>query len=1617
MNTLDPRARSSCSSSFVISLVTPTHVGGHARTRPMARIAFVLASLALLVALNTTVGAQVAGRRPVAAGEVTGVELQLEGSLSVDRGDTLRWSLVAYEVVGLDRLRPAPGAEIRLATSLRRRDDDDAGPLVVIADARGRAVLELPIPADAPDTFGASLDVSGRRGVTRRFELRVQTREPRALVLFGAERAPLRGRLPVFGRLSTPRGGVADAEVRLALQDGRGPLGAPATVRTDASGLYAHTFRVPHDAEGALRVVALGPSDGSDDERRPSAEWMAALAQPSEPPLVVSVHPARALVRSNERVPVEVLVRRADGRPVAETRVRIGGGPIPLLPEEEALRRREQFAVTDARGRATLIWEAPRVGGSHADLGITVQAGRAGVGRGVGQARVRVSDRAHASRLGVEGGVLVPGLTARAFVRVTTMDGAPASAGVAVTLEGPRVGRAEGVTAEGGVVALDLRVGPPKDGDRCGGLAATDVRVTVGGQAEDARCLPVDPDAAVRVRLGAGLVVAGGTVDVRVERGQVARGLPVSLVAFRRHDSGAIEPLAAGVLDARADATTLSLPETSRGEVLVRARPLAAPGEQEVRGGFAALYVVGAAPAPMSAEVAADDATITARVAGAPRASVLALALPYGDDGRLRGQLEALVAGPFADLRGAPLTDLTVAAILSERTPMDVAAPAVLRGGARPTVEPAPEPTSPEAYGLLRDPWRASARFVEGRLALLFRAIEARVDAAVPEQLDEVALERDGRFVFNRQLLASLSEASLGSEGATGLGGEPLTIERLEALDRSFGFDAVARRITRQRLFKILLALRAFVQENALDLAWTRPGDPTLWVERLRNRHVAGTSLRAGELVDGWGRPFRLVATARPRFANVQPVAGFELVSAGPDGRFGNGDDVFDPTARVLSSGSLYADAVGEDALVARLRGVELGRATLALAAGAFGAPQPRIAPPPDESRPQTALGELPPRFEPEPHALALLRPTRPASASLSRGELRLPVGREPRTWRVLVLGVDAAGGLALATDAVRAGAPVLADLALPSRLRTHERLRFPLHLTNVTEQESRYALAATAEGIDVTLPSEVVVPAGQTQRVEVALAAQSLGRHEVAVEIHSDGQLVQRARSRVAVDGGQHPVRRRGSGVAGRFEATIAIPRDATGAHSRLVLVGAGALAADPELDERRRDDPALVAWSETLAGRALSESLRARLLRATGPDGTVDGREPALATAAAVVALSAVVDADGEPDAESQAARQRAVARIGALPPFADDDGVAGRVRMMSASLAALATSGAVEPFDARLDPGRDARPTPTAGAHDPVSNAMRVWVPQLRRTLVDRPGEPTLLARAAGALLLVDARDGHGRAMYAKVRDALADDGLVSGTERRSLDDRVAASLAFVLAARQVGDDDSADRVIRAVMTRAGSLAGRGGEVTFWWLACGAYGALGATPEHVTVDGRVVPLEGGVATVDLGLAAGDARTVRVVAEGGVVLARVEAVFARAFEASHAGKLELSVEGAVGRVGELAALELQVRATARRDAPVVELQLPAGVEADARLLGALRASGAVTAAEAREPGFVRLRLVSLEPQQEVVIPLPLRWRAAGRVRGLAVVAYESGSPDQMSVLPPRALEIAPEG
>src|SRR5690606_16003760 len=122
--------------------------------------------------------------------------------------------------------------------------------------------------------------------------------------------------------------------------------------------------------------------------------------------------------------------------------------------------------------------------------------------------------------------------------------------------------------------------------------------------------------------------------------------------------------------------------------------------------------------------------------------------------------------------------------------------------------------------------------------------------------------------------------------------------------------------------------------------------------------------------------------------------------------------------------------------------------------------------------------------------------------------------------------------------------------------------------------------------------------------------------------------------------------------------------------------------------------------------------------------------------------------------------------------------------------------------------------------------------------------------------------------------------------------------------------------------------------------------------------------------------------------------------------------GPLALELRGDPGATGEVAALELSVKAAGKVGAPVVDLSLPAGI-APERVVEALRGAASVVHAEAREPGIVRVTLARMLAGTEVILPLPMRWTVRGELRGLAAVAYPAGDPGAMSVLPERALRI----
>lgn len=1589
----------------------------------MSRAGMLWIVLAITLLAPSAGLAQTTTRRPIPAGEVTGLELGLEGATSVARGGTLRWFFTLYEVVGQDRLRPARGGRLRVLASFR----PDEAIAELTTDARGRATVEVPVPADE---YGFHLIVQASSGpVSRDFDTSIETTDPGRVELVADRTAVQPGETATFvGRaLTLPSGRPAAGRhvtISVTDQDGRS-LEPDRDVETGPSGAFVATFTAP------ASVTALRCSATIDDVG--SASAAVDVARRAAPRMVVRAVPRERLVAPGARVLVDVTVRRGDGRPVRGAIVR-----TPNVPSADARETRE--VRTDASGRALLAWVAPRVVAEPVtDLTEAVSVERAGLGSARTDFAVRVAREPYLLGVSVEGGALMPGLPSRLYVRVTRSDGA-AARDTPVHLESPLLGTLDARTNDDGVAVFDERpvVGPGLEGrDRCGGTTASSLVVTMGDDLDDPRskrCVPIDPDGTVRVRPGRPVAASGAALDLELFVSARAARAPIEIALLQVDEaSSRLVPVARHIVE-QPGATrraSIDLPPDLAGEVLVRARPLAGPALEAARGGTAMVWVTPGARLSASVRAGSDrDAQLSL---SAPRERVegAVLVVPADEADALAARLRESMIPPFGQLLGedpnaqGPLVEGWLAA----RTPRDEAAPTVLRDGGA-VVMPAPD--DPPSLGVLRDPVRARARFVRGRLALVIRTLEARLEEATPDRVGDVGVRGPGGWSFNREALNAVVGAHLLRGGAPmTLGGAPLTLEDLERIDGSVTFDAMARRVTRKRLLALLVRLRDFVRDRDLDL-WQQGNDPDPWLDLLDSDD---DETPEASLFDGWGQrmAIRRAPGGRARFTFLAPLPpGFELVSAGPDGRFGTGDDVVDPFARAVPSGSAYAEAVGEDALMSRLNRVEVSQATIQAVASLFEVETYAE----DAGEGATSIERwdvvLPPLAEAD-EADRFERPWQTVTRSAARlGALAatsshpVEVDDEPRWWALVAVAWTPEGWATLGRDRFRSGFPVVLTADALGRLGPDEPLLLPVvgaRLPDGPQElllsvEGSGAVRAEIEGAPGAAEAPVPLGPGGGLEARIRVTGEQEGRGLVRVVVR-DSSGPGRRTLELPVE-----VRRPGSlrvqsaaaAVSGPTELRVELPRDAEAARSALVLAGPSALAADPALATWLERDPALIAWALSVSGQPIPDEVRRRLEAATQRNGTAAGETPALSTACAAVAWAAV-DRTGAHWAPS--------ATAGAVQRQGGDDEL--RTLSIDASILA-ALSVATAPDDA-------SRLATTIGS---IRDALRGAVRRHR-------DDPALLARGAAALLLADSRDVRGQTMLALARRRLVrgfrgglavdlsaegEDGSRAGPTGRDGADQLAATAALAIAAHQAGDRELATELARGLAARAHVATALGGEPLFWLLAARAFGVFGLPGAGETLAVNVSQGDAPPRRIELGREAvvvpielprpGRTAVIRVEPVGTdlpVPLATTTATYVRPARRAEGGPLRVELEGDVGYAGERAAYVATISnagaATVAR--PVLLVSLPAGAELDAASAEAMtRVEGAVVGVD--EPdrrGVVRIRLAPLAAGQGVRLPLALHWTAAGRRSGLALAVFPEDRSWELTVAPPRDIDV----
>lgn len=1425
-----------------------------------------------------------------------GLEMSIEGATTVAPGASLTYLLALYEIRG-DDFRPASGASIRALASFAPSDAVAS----VETDAFGRATVTFEVPETLPTGFELVLEARTAR-MRRRFSLFVNRAADAQITLhpLGSWTLP-GGAASVLGFVRDARGRpAAGAEVVItgATSD---PTYAPrVVVTTDAFGAFVAALEAPERAGEALHLTASA--------LEATAQATLAVHDPSPGEVEVEVRPVSRVVPRGGGTKLRVRVIGRDGTPIV-------GAPVtgPRFASEEPQRVR-----TDSQGRAELDW-TPR----HGEPAVTVSLpGRPDV-RGFAQILVDDGNLEAAAR--VEGNALLPGLSSFVYLHAVDVEGQPL-VGERLALESDRFERREATTDAAGVAAVEVRVTGDDVADRCGGATAI-AAVIVHGTARREVCLPTDPDGTVRVRATRS-GESGATLSI--ERAASVRDAPIMVSVFRR-DSSTQTAVSASRVEAGEDGATLdALPE---GALIVRARPLIGPSRAEVRGGSTLLAP---AAAPPRVRLTAENVV---EVSGTARAAAMLLPSDQARD---------LIA------RFGARTDNEAASLRAARTPADEAAPAVLRDG---RILPRPLPEDAAELGILRDPWRQRARYQTGRLALVIRTLEQRV-ASSP--LEDFAHRRGAGYEFNESVLDAIAGSVPGAEGARDLGGLPLTLDALRALDPSLTFDRMARRITRERLLGALIALREFVRGRGLDLAFGRRGQPEDWWDQLGLGETA--------TLDGWGRPLRFIA--RPsgaRFEALEPVAGFELVSAGPDGRFGNADDVWDPTARVLPSGSLYARAMNEDGLLAQLHGVALGRSTLTQLI------ETDVVVELNAQQARTSAG-WPLRgasFEALPFFLDPVAAT-PVRATSAGDEVRVGRPGEPTAGAIVALAWSGTGVRAVARD-YRSESDARLSLELPERLERGAHVVLPFSILAAASLRGRVRVEAEGLEARVVGGEEFDLPEGDFIRRGLALRVdEAAANARVTVSIlDASGDLVVSREQRFEVLSPEVlRTQTAEAAIAGTWPVRFELPDGVEHADLQLTVIAPSHLDRDPTLSSMRAASPALLAWAAVLSGRVPDDALLDTL--------RLQRQMSSLEAACALLVWTALSSEEDEIDPQLA---PRALSMLGTQ----------GQEAVVLAALASIAGS-----------PGSSAH----GGAEARVEAARATLWDGMRRFA----HSPPRMARAAAALLLADPRDESGLALMQAATAALVDrDG------GRALPGHPSATMALAIAASQAGDIELARALARGGARRSYVAARRGGEHAFWLLAASASGVFGredSVAAHVVRGGRRTALEpsGGIATLTLD-AEDEVDLQLEVDGGGLSFARVEATYARPEVARQEGPMTLRLEGDVGGASEIAGLELHVRARDAVHEPVVAIALPAAAVLDREALASIE--GVLRVDEPDRRGLVHFHLAALAEGERRILAIPLRWLGSGTRHGLSVGAWNAARPWAISALPARELVV----
>ncbi|MDB4996255.1 MAG: Large extracellular alpha-helical protein, partial [Myxococcaceae bacterium] len=805
---------------------------------------------------------------------------------------------------------PAPlaGAAIEVAWDTESLDNTSVAPPSVTAtsDAKGRSHIDLPVPPG--DGRKMKLLVGLKHGGHERTEsLEIARLEEHKVELHVSESDVVPGgAITAWTRVARTADGlpIQAQPVEVELLEGSFARWSE-RVTTDASGMAVLRVPIPRTEEAGWTWTLRATAVRGSGRRTTSTTLTPRDETPGTPTIRAEWERASAI--AGDVVPFVVHVRDASQHPLAGLAVRTWVGPqgTAAPTNEDEWKKVTTLATTDASGTVHGTGKTPTLipRGATKQLQLVVRAivearaieEKASIEVGAPAATVEVLPEAPS---------LVPGIDERALVRI--LDGRGDGIAGDFVVEGDGLKETVKTNAAGEAELtwhVPEGIGAKRDVGPCAGgvAAAVRIRSVDGKKGPFDTCVSVDREASGLVRTPRPFARGGERIHLDIVSPKKARVAGNSWSVLVTSPSGAVT--ASGWIDAAGGDITLGAGDPGTWQITV-----ASPQDNAKAHVLGHELVVGPAVLPsLEAKLSGG------RLVPGGRAEVDADLVD--DHGKpLQGSVSAVLIDAEGGGNLDSLGRLDTRSLLCGAAGIDAASCSKFIAGdkALDATARASLNVQTSAIAPLLDPAGTAKDELRQSFSDVLHSLEGAIlqSTTTPDALGDVRRKSVRGWEWNPELM-TLVTASMEAPPLTP-GGEPIALGDLLAVDPQVTFDVAARRVTRLKLFRVLVAVRTFRKEHALD-----PGEPA-WKNpnALLRRLVRDGGMEDADLLDPWGGTIQFVPASGGGTPFLDVAHGFSLHAPGPDGALGSGDDVKDPFERVVRSKSPYAEAMSEDRLV-----------------------------------------------------------------------------------------------------------------------------------------------------------------------------------------------------------------------------------------------------------------------------------------------------------------------------------------------------------------------------------------------------------------------------------------------------------------------------------------------------------------------------------------------------------------------------------------------------------------------------------------------------------------------------------------------------------------------------